>query len=262
VNGKKILAPLNGDFFKVVEAYVRAHSQDAGPRERYNRIRDVFRQEFPTRGKWPIPMEDAFSLLFVSKDFPEIYGGKGRRRQAGTRQEIDDFLRLTFGILSDIELLAPTTNLYRDLVSCLEPGDTVITLNYDTLLDSALVSAGWDPATGYGLMGGSQKIKWTMRRPPAAPSLAKVRLLKLHGSLNWYVRGSIGNLSGIFARKPSNVIISEQPRKNEFGNFVRQIIPPIFGKFFGHKHWRTLWRAVLQGWRTTDLGSIVHPGQS
>ena len=253
VNGKKILAPLNGDFFRVVEAYVRAHDDDGRARARYNRIRKVFREEFPTRGKWPIPMEDAFSLLYVSKDFPEIYGRRGRRRQAGTRQEIGDFLRLTFGILSDIELRAPNANLYKDLVSRLEPEDTIITLNYDTLLDSALINAGWDPAKGYGLMGGNRKIKWTRKRPVPSPGLSKVRLLKLHGSLNWYVRGSIGNLSKIFAGKPSKVIISERPRTNEFKKFVRQIIPPIFGKFFGHEHWRTLWKSAYEALGESDV---------
>jgi len=42
-----------------VEAYVRAHDNDGGASARYSRIRRVFREEFPTRGKWPIPMEDA-----------------------------------------------------------------------------------------------------------------------------------------------------------------------------------------------------------
>ncbi len=257
VNRKKIVAPLNGDFFRVVEAYVRAHNQDGAARARYKRIRKVFREEFPTRGKWPIPMEDAFSLLYVSKDFPEIYGGRGRRRQAGSRQEIDDFLRLTFGILSDIELRAPETNLYKNLVSRLEPGDTIITLNYDTLLDSALVNAGWDPANGYGLMGGSQKIRWTRRKPVPSAKLSDVKLLKLHGSLNWYVRGSIGNLGGIFAKKPSRVIISEKPRTNEFKRFVRQIIPPIYGKFFGHKHWRTLWKSAFEALVESEVLVVI-----
>jgi len=257
VNKRKILAPLNGDFFQVVKSYVRAHDDDRGARARYNRIRKVFREEFPTRGKWPIPMEDAFSLLYVSKDFPEIYGRRGRRRQPGTRREIDDFLRLTFGILSDIELRAPQTNLYKDLVSRLEAEDTIITLNYDTLLDTALINAGWDPAKGYGLMGGSQKIRWTRKKPVASPTLATVKLLKLHGSLNWYVRGSIGSLSKIFAGKPSKVIISERPRTNEFKKFVRQIIPPIFGKFFGHEHWRTLWKSAYEALVESDVLVVV-----
>lgn len=112
VNGKRIQAPLNGDFFKVAERFVRARGPNGGLEDRYRRIRNVFRDEFPTRGKWPIPMEEAFSLLYVSKDFPEIYvPRRGRRRMAGTRREIQDFLRLTFGILSAIEDRVPAFQL-------------------------------------------------------------------------------------------------------------------------------------------------------
>src|SRR5207249_13322 len=110
--------------------FVRAQDR-GGFRARYRRIREVFREEFPTRGRWPLPMEEAFSLLFVSKDFPEIYVRRGRRRQAGTRKEIEDFLRLTFGILSAIEVEVNPDNLYAKLASKLETGDKVLTLNYD-----------------------------------------------------------------------------------------------------------------------------------
>jgi hypothetical protein len=48
-------------------------------------------------------MEDAFSLLYVSKDFPEIYARRGRESKAGSRKEIEHFLRLTYGVLSAIE---------------------------------------------------------------------------------------------------------------------------------------------------------------
>jgi hypothetical protein len=244
VSGKRVCAPLNGDFFKVAESFVRAQGGTGGFPARYQRIRNVFREEFPTRGRWPIPMEEAFSLLYVSKDFPEIYVRRGRRRKPGTRKEIEDFLRLTFGILSVIEARVTTDNQYARLVAKLQPGDTILTLNYDTLLDSALVSAGWNPEKGYGMMGGSGKVEWTRHKPTPSPSLANVRLLKLHGSLNWYVRGSFGKLVRVFEAKPTKVLISERPRMNEFGTLVRQIVPPIYGKFFAHKHWRVLWSAA------------------
>ena len=189
-------------------------------------------------------MEEAFSLLYVSKDFPEIYVRRGRHRVAGVRKEIEDFLRLTFGILSAIELKVGQDNLYNRLAERLEPGDTILTLNYDTLLDSALVSAGWSPAKGYGLMGTTNKIVWRMRRPDLSARLEGVKLLKLHGSLNWYVQGSFANLAKIFESKPTKVIVSERPRTNEFQRLIRQIIPPVYGKFFAHKHWRTLWTSA------------------
>lgn len=118
INGRKIRAPLNGDFFPIAEAFVRAHGNSGGFAQRYERVRRVFRDEFPTRGRWPIPMEEAFSLLYVSKDFPEIYvPSRGRHRKAGSRREIEDFLRLTFGILSAIEAEVAPTNLYARLVA-------------------------------------------------------------------------------------------------------------------------------------------------
>jgi hypothetical protein len=240
VHGKKIVAPLNGDFFKIAKAFANA-AGNHGFLERYNRIRKVFQLEFPTRGKWPIPMEVAFSLLYVSKDFPEIYGRRGPHRHAGARKEIEDFLRLTFGILSAIEANARGPNLYGRLAGKLEAHDTILTLNYDTLLDSELVDAGWDPSTGYGLTGGAGKIQWVRKPPRPSQSMTHVKLLKLHGSLNWYVRGSFDRVGDVFEKKPSKVLVSKPPRINEMVGYVRQIIPPIYGKFFAHKHWQTLW---------------------
>ena len=66
-------------------------------------------------------------------------------------------------------------------------GDTLITLNYDTMLDSALHRHGWNPKTGYAIAGNAQK-KVTWDPVNVGPSL-NVELLKLHGSLNWFVRG-------------------------------------------------------------------------
>lgn len=203
-------------------------------------------------------MEEAFSLLYVSKDFPEIYvPSRGRHRKAGSRREIEDFLRLAFGILSAIEAKVDQTNLYARLVPHLDAGDTIITLNYDTLLDSALVNAGWDPVKGYGLLGGSGKVRWNRSKPASSAALSDVKLLKLHGSLNWYVRGSFANLSEIFEKKPTKIVISGTPRMNEFTKFVRQIAPPIYGKFFAHKHWRTLWTAAHNALVTADVLVIV-----
>src|SRR5262249_54036491 len=41
-------------------------------------------------------------------------------------------------------------------------------------------------------------------------------------------------------------IISERPRTNEIDGMIRQIVPPIYGKFFGHKNWRHLWHVAHQ----------------
>jgi hypothetical protein len=239
-NRKRIKPPLNRDFFNVVEKFASADGKDQRTRKRYFRLRKVLESEFP--GKWPLPMETAFSLLYVSKDFPEIYAaGAGRRRQPGSRREIEDFLRLTFGVLGAIEAGASPQNLYSELVRYLESHDTIITLNYDTVLDQALIRSGWPPGKGYCLIGGENKIVPRKSRVPPSPDLAGTKLLKLHGSMNWLVKGSYKKVHRVFDKKPSQVLIYKSPSKNEKSGFIRQIIPPIYGKFFSHYHWQSLW---------------------
>ena len=258
INQKRLRPPLNSDFFNVVETFVRAKGNKEGFRHRYNRIRRVFRDEFPMRGRWPIGMEEAFSLLYVSKDFPEIYGvRRGRRRKAGSRIEIEDFLRLTYGILAAIETHTQSKTLYDELVQRLGSQDCLMSLNYDTLLDSALVRAGWNPSSGYGITGGIRKVKWRMSKPKQSPRLEHVLLLKLHGSLNWYVRGTFQTISTVFQKKPSQVVITEQPRINETRRYIRQIVPPLYGKFFGHNHWQVLWDKAHQALLDAEVVVVI-----
>jgi len=198
-------------------------------------------------------METAFSLLFMAKDFPEIYSAaRGRRRMPGDRQEIEDFLRLTSDILTLIDRDGDRHTEYDALAAALRSQDVVISLNYDTLLDSALVRRGWDPKQGYGMAGGKDKFKWKPKK--VDPNLRGVRLLKLHGSLNWFVRGSFSDLSAVFNKKPTCV---EGPRMNDLSGHVRQIIPPIYGKFFDHDHWRNLWVAAHSALREADALVVI-----
>lgn len=257
LNRKRIQAPLNGDFFVIAETLVRARSDNGSLATRLARIRKVFREELPMRGRWPIPMEDAFNLLYVSKDFPEIYApARGRHRKAGTRKEIEDFLRLTFEMLGAIESGAARENLYGRLVACLEPNDTLVTLNYDTLLDTALMAAGWDAYEGYGLGGSHGKVKWKLAGVAKNSQLRAVRLLKLHGSTNWYVRGNYGQLARVFDLKPTTV---RGPRRNELHGYIRQIVPPIYGKFSGrtHTHWTRLWTSAHQSILESDVVVVI-----
>jgi hypothetical protein len=258
LNRKRLRPPLNSDFFDIAETFVRAQVNNDAFRRRYDRVRRVFQDEFPTRGRWPIGMEEAFSLLYVSKDFPEIYATRrGRRREAGSRIEIEDFLRLTYGILAAIETHARSATLYDDLAQHLGPHDCIVTLNYDTLLDSALVRRGWDPSVGYAITGGIRKVKWRMRRPATSPDLKHVRLIKLHGSMNWYARGSFDTISTIFQKKPSLVVITDRPRINEPRRLIRQIVPPLYGKFFGHNHWQVLWDTAHRALLDAEVAVVI-----
>jgi hypothetical protein len=253
INRKLLKPPLNGDFFRVAKTFVNAHAESSGLRGRYTNLRTALKDEFKLKGD--PQMEEAFSLLYVSKDFPGVFGSrKGRRPKPGTRREIADFLTITFGLLAALDRTSTRLNLYDHLAESLGAQDTILTLNYDTTLDSALVRAGWDPRVGYGLMGGKAKVKWRVPAARVSARMSGVRLLKLHGSVNWFVRGSYGRLSRVFDNKPTMVT---EPRRNERAGHIRQIVPPIFGKFFGHKHWGHLWLQAFKALCEAEMVVVV-----
>jgi len=79
----------------------------------------------------------------------------------------------------------PISKQYSKLVSICDDSDTLITFNWDTLLDRALYESGtWVPDSGYGV-----KFRNILDTDWREPSLQAPRflLLKLHGSTNWLV---------------------------------------------------------------------------
>jgi len=251
---KRLQPPLNSDFFKIAHTYARSQGANSADTKRLERLNHFFHEYLPVKQQ-NLDMETAFSLLFMAKDFPQIYGAKqGRRRTAGEFPEIEDFLRLTFNILTTIDRFSSPPTAYDRLVSRIGPLDTFITLNYDTLLDSALIRRGWNPETGYCVRGSKRKVNWRPNEDSIDPSLKKVRLLKLHGSVNWFVRGSFSDLSAVFSKKPTLVW---NPRKSEIQGHIRQIVPPIYGKFFGHDHWREIWAEAYKLLCESDILVVI-----
>jgi hypothetical protein len=241
LNRKRIKPPLNTDFFKVAETYARAKGNKSAAQKRLTRLLRVFKRDLPSRG-YPT-MEDAFSLLYIAKDFPEIYNqGPGRRPAAGVRKEISDFLNLLFPILASLDDENNDETGYDRLALTLTSDDALVTLNYDTLLDSALYRRGWDPRIGYAISGNAAKRTNWFAVTQGDPSL-EVKLLKLHGSMNWFVRGQTSNLKKVFSSKPVSIT---KPRFNEISGHIRQIAPPIYGKIFEHSHWQNLWTSAFR----------------
>lgn len=252
LNKKRVKPPLNSDFFQVAATYGRAHGKRSATARRVQRLLKAFKTDIPIRGT--PTMEEAFSLLYVAKDFPDIYGAaRGRRLTAGYRRDVEDFLVLTSDLLRDVDRLSPIT-AYDQLVRQLGSGDQIITLNYDTLLDSALVRAGWDPKRGYGLGITSSKIQWRPVGVEGADRLRNVKLLKLHGSVNWHVKGAYSTLRRVFETKPTRVT---QPRSNDIGGCIRQIIPPVYGKVFQHKHWQLLWKQAYRELAAAEVLVVI-----
>jgi len=98
----------------------------------------------------------------------------------------DQTLFLFTHILNEIGN-GPTSNLYTQLVHRFDVDDTIITFNWDTLLDRALnESSTWQCDDGYHVRFSS--IFDDGWRLPERPRKNIPMLLKLHGSTNWLTR--------------------------------------------------------------------------
>jgi len=74
------------------------------------------------------------------------------------------------------------------LVRTIVPGDTIITFNYDSLIESVLWRAGkWTPLDGYGFVVNFHPVRINKLggRHSRALSSSPVTVLKAHGSINW-----------------------------------------------------------------------------
>ena len=47
------------------------------------------------------------------------------------------------------------------------------------------------------------------------------------------------------------------PRKNDIARHLRQIVPPIYGKLFGHPHWRKLWKDAYKALCDAEVVVVI-----
>ncbi|HMI84604.1 MAG TPA: SIR2 family protein [Polyangiaceae bacterium] len=132
---------------------------------------------------------------------------EGNRSQLAIRSHIGAILQertpsRTEGSIPDV---------YCKFASRLEPGDTVITFNYDILLERALEQVG----KAYRLF--PKRYKRVHPDCVVDSERDEVRVLKLHGSLDWFYRKEF-DLTRDLIRKmggdtdPSSAIFGDSPR--------------------------------------------------
>ena len=100
--------------------------------------------------------------------------------QAGDRQDawLQRCLRDFFKHIHDER---EDASLYQDFAGKIEPGDAIVTFNYDVALENELIRAGkFRVRGGYGR---AMPLEWPEEE-------SSVMVLKLHGSINW--NGRIG----------------------------------------------------------------------
>jgi len=97
------------------------------------------------------------------------------------------------------EQLSPKADLIDNFLSLIQPDDTIITFNYDILIEQALWRQGiWNPVDGYqiGKIHKHEEIVFSNF------TKSKVTVIKLHGSINWGTPNWSGNEIEIYTTHP------------------------------------------------------------
>jgi hypothetical protein len=129
---------------------------------------------------------------------------------------------------------------HAKILSKLEKNDSVLTFNYDLLIEESFESTGiWTPIGGYGeAVHGVRSEwckKWLNKRALTNAPRSNVRLLKLHGSVNWrlYETGQVRMKDRPFVVRT---------RKNSAVFETVSILPPGWNKRIDRSPYKQLWR--------------------
>jgi len=210
-------------------------------RESQKRTRQTIRNLFyalTAEKMWDIPLEDLFTVLDRARN--------GRETLVGfTHRQLDEsYKTLICAIVAEFDrrLDAFDADPYLPFVAQLaerrasnEDAFSILTLNWDTILDSLLLNVD------YGCE--------TTRLDPEEPAPeGGALLLKLHGSLNWLVCTSCGRLFASNARAERPVVLQPYARTCRFcpGTELESlIITPTLLKNLSFAHLAGVWHRAL-----------------
>jgi len=135
------------------------------------------------------------------------------------------------------------SDIHQKILQNLRDGDTLITFNYDLVIEEAFSSAKlWNPIDGYGVGVQGKSFDWCRlwlkKRNVKASNVkeSRVQLLKLHGSLNWMLYPNQG------------IKLKSRPyyvrTKNKNPTFEKiSVLPPGWNKRIDHNPYKLFWRA-------------------
>lgn len=134
---------------------------------------------------------------------------------------------------------------HESLAACLHTEDSIISFNYDCLIDEALRRKGgkkWQADKGYKVPISSGKEWSGDAGGPGAPPKASINLLKLHGSLNWNRSAGTGTQAAINLRKDP---YEHTPRHKS------EVIPPVWNKSVtSDSAFQEIWKEARKELRT------------
>lgn len=169
------------------------------------------------------------------------YGWRGISTSRGYRRQFTlvELIARTF----EEALRGPSCEVHKSLAKRMREGDQVFSYNYDLLIDHALRDEGKLTDEGYELTFNRVKDEGNWQSPEGNES--KVKLLKLHGSLNWLrcsICGSNLLLRSNKIGRWSTSLPKTCPKCNSREQFIqRLIVPPLQTKNYTDPAISYLW---------------------
>lgn len=251
VRNKKILPPLDNDFFEQLQR-IPTTGRDLP----HLQLLRLAREEFGPL--LDITMESFFSQIQFLDDFHnalKVDRGSGIKRY---RKILNIFSAVMVEVFRQSFCDGVTQKMHgclshAALAKTLEGDDSVVSFNYDCLMDLALKRHGnkrWNAKYGYGfeIDHGFNAWQFHVGKGRVAKEHS-IRLLKMHGSLNW--DRSVGD----------GIKLRSDPYDTSSKRNSREVIPPVWNKdILRDEYYKTVWREARG--RLRECNALVVIGYS
>lgn len=178
--------PLNDDFFTQLQRI----SNTKHTKTIEKTIKDVI----SIFGKnFKITMEEFFTQIEFCLKVLSVARERQEFTQINLNKIKDNFIGAISAVFEE-SITQEDCEYHRKIVKALEKNSTIVSFNYDCLIDYALRNTGenkWNARYGYCFPLRGYKVEGVEHWNPKGGSLANkeetIKLLKLHGSLNWQI---------------------------------------------------------------------------
>lgn len=210
-------SPLDADFFEQADRL--KNTKEGGV---LSELISFARTEFGASEA--LLMEPFFTQLESLNEFHtslKIDRGPRVRSYATQLEKFPQYLSAMFRALQEIVPAGLLECDYHNaLADSLRAGDTVISFNYDCLMDAALrrrSGKSWNAKEGYGVPISSGAEAWHDHSGRGRIAASSIKLLKVHGSLNWKRDGA------------TDLALREDPYEGGTRS-KNEIVPPVWNK--------------------------------
>jgi hypothetical protein len=211
-------APLDADFFTIMQ---RVCHHDP----RLEKFLEFVRAEF---GAGASPgMEELFTQLEALARFHDGLKIKPGPKVKRYNAQLAEFVAMTATffrqVFCDSKGVPLKCDYHEAMADALNAEDTVISFNYDCLMDAALRDKGmrsWSAESGYHVPVTDGADSWNGKGMRGRWAKHPIKLLKLHGSLNWD-RSTAGSLM----LRPDPYLAAAR--------CADEVVPPVWNKTIG-----------------------------